>query len=140
MKNLQEYTSKDGSHITKVDRQTNTVIIDEMGGWSRQYTLSFQELIGYAKDWDIPIKTTQKDEEIAEVAVQVLCANLAAKHGLNPFVYVPRSTKITHPKDKATIKAFEELLKNYSAEEILQNLSLQSKNIFLEGFDKLLNP
>lgn len=113
-----EYESKDGEYTTEVDRLNKKVIAYERGGWSRDYKLTFDELIKYAQQWDVPLDLNDNDQTVAEIATNIIRANNSAEHGLDPFRYVSRTNKITEPKDVKTIQDFQKLLEKYTPEQI----------------------
>ena len=124
-----EYTFYDDENTTTVDRDKQTIRMDERGGWGRSYHLTFKELLKDAKKWDVKISLKNSDELIAEVATNIILANNAAEHGLDPFRYVPRTNKITSPKDKNILKNFESMLKNYTAEQIIEAMNEKTKEL-----------
>ena len=107
----------------------------ERGGWSRDYHLTFKELLNYVKDWDVKVDLNDSDYIIAEIATNIILANNASLHGLDPFRYLPKTNKITDPKDKAILKQFEMLFKKYNHQQIIVELSEEIKNS-LRKFNK----
>lgn len=132
MSELIEYTFYDGDKTTSVDRQTETIIMDERSGWSRRYKLTFKELLKNAKEWDISVDLNDSDAVIAEIATNIILANNAAEHGLDPFRYLPRSDKITDPKDRKTLEEFKELFEQYSTDQIVNALSEETKQALID--------
>lgn len=118
-----EYEFHDGENTTSVDRKTDTIMMYERGGWSRSYTLTFAELLKNAKKWDVKIDLNDPDAVIAEIATNIMLANNASEHGLDPFRFIPRTNKITDPKDRNTLKSFEALLDKYGIETVISALT-----------------
>lgn len=125
-----EYVFHDGENSATVDRASAMIRMDERGGWGRSYSLTFKELFKEAKKWDIKISLKDSDEVIAGIATNIILANNAEEHGVDPFRYVPRTNKITSPKDKDILKNFEALLKNYTIEQVLAGMSQKTKANF----------
>lgn len=136
MKTPKEYVFYDGECTTTVDRGKETVTMYELGGWSRTYQLTFKDLVKYAKLWDIKLKLTDSDEKIASDATNIILANNAAKHGLNPFRYILKSTKITHPEDLEIIKNFEGLLKKYEVSQVLSVMNKKKLKVLQDEMNK----
>lgn len=122
------YESSDGAYTTEVDRNKQQVIASERGGWSRDYKLTFNELIEYAQQWDVLLDLNADDETVAQIATNIIRANSAAEHGLNPFRYVSRTNKITEPKDVETMKSLEKMLEKYTPEQVIEIMSETTKH------------
>lgn len=125
MSNLIEYEFYDGEYSSTIDHEKEIVTMYERGGWSRSYHLTFKDLAKYAEQWDIALDLSQDDENIAKIGTNIILANHAVEHGLDPFRYVSKSKKITHPKDLETIQKFEELFQKYDADKILDILKVK---------------
>lgn len=132
-----EFTFNDGENTTTVDRKNESITMDERGGWSRSYSITFNELLKNAKEWGIRVKLSEPDEVIAQVATNIILANNAVSHGLNPFRYIPRTEKVTHPQDLETLKSFEALLKQYGSPQVISQLSAKSKKYLKETLKSL---
>lgn len=122
------YESSDGAYTTEVNRQQKTVIASERGGWSRDYTLTFDELMEYAKQWDVALDLNSDDKLVAEIATNIIRANNAAEHGGQPYRYVARTNKITEPKEVEVMKRLEHMFNKYTTEQILELMSEHTKN------------
>lgn len=127
MNKLIEYTFYDGENITTIDRDKQFITMFERGGWSRSYTLTFQELTDNAARWDIHLDLHDSDELIAEIATNIILANNAVSHNLDPFVYLSKSDKITDPRDMNSLKKFEDLFDKYSHHQIIRAMSENTK-------------
>lgn len=137
MNGLTEYTFYDGENITTVDRQRKYITMYERSGWSRSYDITFRQLLKSASDWDIKVDLNDSDEVIAEVATNIILANNAAEHNLDPFRYVPKTNKITDPRDKQSVDKFEKLLGKYSAEQIIGVMNVETKQALKEALMKV---
>lgn len=126
MKDLTPYEFYSGEFITTVDRKEEVITTDERGGWSRTYSLTFKELLEYANQWDVKVDLTKSNKTIAKIATNIILANNAVKHGLDPFRYIPKTEKITDPCDLEIIENFETLFNKYSSDKII---SLMNGNI-----------
>lgn len=122
------YESSDGEYTTEVDRTNQRVIVSERGGWSRDYKVNFDELIQYAKQWDVSLDLDSDNKTVADIATKIVRANNAAEHGGDPFRYVPRTNKITEPNDVNVIKKLDTLLDKYTTEQVIQLMSDNTKN------------
>lgn len=131
-----EYEFYNGDFSTEVDRDKKSVTMYERGGWSRSYPLTFQELVKYAKQWDVSLDLNSEDKTVAEIATKIILANHAVEHGLDPFQYVNKSDKITDPREIKTIEKFESLLKKYGAEKVLDIMKDNSKENLKNSFNK----
>lgn len=131
-----EYEFYKGEYNTAVERAQKSVTMYERGGWSRSYTLTFKELVKYAKQWDIALDLKADDKTVAEIGTNIILANNAVEHGLNPYDYVPRSEKVTDPREINTIKNFEKLLKKHNIEQVLAVMSEDSKDNLKEILNK----
>lgn len=131
-----EYEIDNGSHYTSVNRERGMVIINERGGWGRSYQMTFNEIIDHAKAWNVKFSIDEDDQTVAEIATNIHLANHAASHGLDPFTYVQKTEKVTHPKDIETIKNFEQILKNYKAEEVISLLSPEARQALVLAASK----
>lgn len=127
-----EYSFYNGENTTTVDRPKKIITMNERGGWSRSYTLTFKELLNNARKWDIKINLKDSDEMIAQVATNIILANNAVSHDLDPFRFIPRTNKITDPRDKNIIKKFEYLLNKYSIEQVLSAITEEKKIMLKE--------
>lgn len=131
---LIEYDFPKFECTASVDRTRESVTMCERGGWSRCYTLSFKELSKYAKQWDVVFDLNKSDKLVAKVATTIILANNAIEHGLDPFRYVPKSKKITDPRDLDTIKNFESLFKKYNSDKVLSILTAKTKEKIKNSF------
>ena len=136
MNNSVEYTFHNGENTTTVDRQKQIVHMYERGGWERSYSLTFGELLDNAKSWDIEIDLNSPDENIAKVATNIMLANNAASHNLDPFRYIPRTNKMTDPRDKGVVKTFETLLDKYDLVEVLAAMDEDKKQLLKNALNK----
>lgn len=134
MTNLIEYEFYKGECITSVDRTKEIITMCERSGWSRCYTLTFKDLLKYAKQWDIHIDLTDSDKTLAKVGTNIILANNAVEHGLDPFRYVKKSKNITHPRDLDIINKFESLFNKYESEKVLAILTEQTKEKIKNSF------
>lgn len=131
-----EYSFYNGDYITQVDRQMETINIYERGGWSRHYTLTFKELLDYAKDWEIQINIKENDETLAQIGTNIILANNAVEHGLNPFNYVPKRKTITDPRDKKSVEKFEALFNKYEINYIISIMTEETKKFLKNKLNK----
>lgn len=134
MTTLIEYEFYKGECNTSVDRTREIITMCERGGWSRCYTLTFKDFIKYAKQWDITVDLTQSDKIIAKVGTNIILANNAVEHGLDPFRYVKKSKKITDPRDLETVANFEALFKKYETEKVFSILTAKTKEKIKNSF------
>lgn len=132
-----EYEFNDGENTTSVDRQKQIIVMYERGGWSRSYTLTFKELLENAKEWDITVDLNESDKVVAEVATNVMLANNAVSHNLDPFRFVPRTNKVTDPRDKAILKKFEALLDTYDVEQVIAAMTPKKKAVLKAALIKI---
>lgn len=137
MSNNTSYTFYDGENTTTVDRQKQVIHMDERSGWSRSYKLTFTELLENAKDWDLKVDLNAPDEVIAEVATNIILANNAVSHNQDPFRFLPRTNKITDPRDKTVLKKFEALLDKYTIEQVIVAINEDKKQILKEALNKI---
>lgn len=129
MTDLIQYEFYDGAFFTIVDRANETVTMYERGGWGADYKITFQQLFIDAQNWYLTIDLNDTDQALAQIATNIICANNAASHNLDPFNYVPRSDKMTDPRHKAIITNFEKLFDTYTPEQILKALSYDKQYI-----------
>ena len=130
MNKLIEYEFYDGAYSTNIDREKEIINIYERGGWGRAYSLTFDELLEYAKEWDVNVDLNDSDKIITEIATNIILANNAASHNLDPFRFIPKSNKITDPRDKDIIRKFELLFDKYNIEQIMEAISKDKREIF----------
>ena len=126
---LIEYSFYDGEFLTTVDREKQIVTMFERGGWSRSYDLSFKELLEQAKNWGISLNLGDDDETIAKIVTNIILANNAVEHNLNPFRYLPKTNKIIDPREKEIIQKFEELLDTHGLKKVLQAMSSKNRKL-----------
>lgn len=136
MTNNIQYTFYEGENTTTVDRTEQLISTSERSGWSRTYHLTFKQLVEYADKWDIKVDLNDSDAVIAEVATNIILANNAVEHNLDPYEYVPRSAKITDPRDLKVMTKFEQLLSAYDSDQVLAAMSPTSKEILKQAFLK----
>lgn len=136
MTDLFQYDFYDGAFFTIVDRANETVTMYERGGWGADYKITFKQLLFDAQNWDLKINLTDTDQALAKIATNIICANNAASHNLDPYQYVPRSDKITDPRDKAVINKFEKIFDTYTPEKILEAMSYDKKILLKNSLNK----
>lgn len=124
-----EYEFYGGDFITHVDRKNKIITMYERGGWSRSYDLSFDKLLMYAQQLDIVVDLKQEDKILAEIGTNIILANNAVEHGLDPFQYIPRTEKITDPRDLKLVQQFEKLFTKYNKEAVISLLSKETKDL-----------
>lgn len=134
-----EYIFYDGENTTTVDREKQIILMHERSGWSRTYHLTFKELLENAKTWDLTIDLNAPDEHIAEIATNIILANNAVSHNLDPFRFLPRTNKITDPRDIDILKKFETLLDKYTIEQIIFAMDKEPKAVLKKAFVKKLS-
>jgi hypothetical protein len=132
MKNI-EYEFHGGNYTTSVNRQKEIITMYERGGWSRDYSLTFVELMKNAKNWDVQVDLNAPDKVVAEIATNIMLANNAVYHGLDPFDYLPRTNKITDPRDKDVLNKFEALFDKYTIAQILFAMTEEKKELLKEA-------
>lgn len=118
-----EYTFYNGAYSTEVNHEKQSITTYERGGWSRSYTLTFEELLKYAKQWEVIINLEESDEIIATIATNIILANNAVSHNLDPFCYIKKTKNITDPRDMEILQNFENLFKKYDAKSIIKAMS-----------------
>jgi hypothetical protein len=136
MNDRTEYTFYDGANTTIVNRKKEIITTYERGGWERDYSLTFKELLENAQHWDIKVDLNDPDQVIAEIATNIILANNAVYHGLDPFRFVPRTNKITDPRDLNVLTKFEKLLEKYTVEQVLAIISQEKKQVLKEQLMK----
>jgi hypothetical protein len=137
MTNNIEYSFYDDSCTTTVNREKQSLTMYERGGWSQSYTLTFKELLEYANNWEIAINLQEPDEIIAKIGTNIILANNAVEHNLDPFRYVPKTHNLTDPRDKNILVQFESLFKKYDSTHILAAMSEAQKEILKNHFLKI---
>lgn len=130
MNRLIEYEFYDGAYSTNIDREKEIITTYERGGWERTYSLTFDELLEYAKKWDVNVDLNDSDKIITEHATNIILANNAVSHNLDPFRFIPKSNKITDPRDKDIVRKFELLLDKYNIEQIMEAISKDKRGFF----------
>lgn len=133
MDNKIEYEFYDGAYITQVEREREIVTVFEMGGWSQDYSLTFKELLENAVNWDVRVDLNDSDEAVAKVATNIILANNAAYHNTDPFRFIPKTNKITDPRDREVVDKFQNLFDKYSVEQVIAIMKEDSKKSLKES-------
>lgn len=104
-----------------------------MGGWSQDYSLTFKELLENAVNWDVRVDLNDSDEAVAKVATNIILANNAAYHNTDPFRFIPKTNKITDPRDREVVDKFQDLFDKYSVEQVIAIMKEDSKKSLKES-------
>lgn len=131
-----EYSFYNGEYLTSVDRKNEVITVYERGGWSRDYKLTLKELLKYAKQWEIEVDLQGSDENLAQIGTNIVLANNAVEHGLDPFNYVPKRKSMTDLRDKKIVEKFEDLFNKYEISYILSVMNEGTKEALKNELNK----
>lgn len=130
------YEIFDDSGRVHVDYEKKRVAVDEYGGWSRRYEMTFDKLLKFAAMWHINFDVNLPEAELADLGARLIWANHALEHGLSADRYLNRPTTLTEA-EKGVVKAFQALIQTHGSDFVMRNVKVELREEIRTSIEKL---